>query len=410
MPSQTELLNTITEDYLPGVYGSSLLYSNTLGMNQPRFSIHYVPLMITDPRVLFGSWLVKGPLLSKARFFVRCGNPTVKEFLKTNITRFWRNSASRALKAVDWGYSGSEVLYRMESGFLHFDTLKDLDSLDLRAVTYKGKICGMTVQNSISRQRKVKKTYVGGNKAFWHTHWRDVHPFYGRSRFYGAFRPWLETWTDGGAKASRRLFFHKYAFDGGTLYHPPGSTRLDGNAVETEVPNKLLAQRLLDKKRNGGTLTLPSQMLDGVVAWRYEPPQSAPPPTGLMEYGQQLADEIWEGMCIPSEIARAEGTGAYAGRAIPMEAYYSLLQDLVQWLITDADVQIFNNLVRMNFGAVPYEIIPLPLGQVAAMQSGEVEDEQENPQADADSEQELSLSIVVDSLGEDDGNAQVASH
>ena len=59
---------------------------------------------------------------------------------------------------------------------------------------------------------------------------------------------------------------------------------------------------------------------------------------------------------------KAEGTGAYAGRRIPMEAFYAMLQEILFWLITDVDQQVLRQLVAVNFGPqLEYEIVPFGL-------------------------------------------------
>lgn len=379
-PSPNELLNTITEDYLPrptrGLF--------TFLRDRPIFTLHQVLPMMSDPRVIFGLWLIKGPILSNSKFFVKTEDPKIKEYLVNTINRFWRNSAARALTAIEWGFSPHEVLYRTEQGLIHFDTLKELQPLDCRAIVKKGKFVGISVKGSRTQSQVTEiqniDTYVGGPKAFWHVHWRDKHPFYGRSRLFAAHLPWWEKWTDGGYRDIRRLFHHKYAFDGGTLYHPTGIYRNEQSG-ET-VPYKDLARRMIEAKKTGGTYTLPNTMNDGVRAWEPVPPNAPPGPTGLEEYGNQLDQEILEGLCVPPEVAQAEGTGAFAGRRIPQQAFFAILQELVQWLISDADVQIFQPLIELNFGIdhAPYEIMPFGLIHDA---------EQETPGAPEDGQDQI---------------------
>ena len=215
----------------------------------------------------------------------------------------------------------------------------------------------MTVRNSRESASSKRKIFIGGPKAFWHVHWRDHHPWFGRSRLVGSFPPWWETWTDDGYRDIRRLYFHKYAFDGGTIYYPPGSTP-DQNNVRR--PNLDIARDAFEKKKTGGITFLPNTTDEGNRQWEVLPPHIASAPPGLLEYGQELRDEILEGMGVPPEVARAEGAGAFAGRRVPQQAFYAILQELVQWLISDADSQLFQPLVSLNFGKNHhrYEIKP----------------------------------------------------
>ena len=375
-----ELLGTpITADYMPSGYQGLFLFAR----NRPPFSLTVIQEMLADPRVIFGLWLIKGPILANSRFFIECEDENVKKFLIKNVTRFWRNSAARALKAIEWGFSGSEVMYRVEEGAIQFDILKDLHSQDCRCITHDGQLVGLTVRNVPDPHTKQgrHKIFLGTPKGFWHTHWRTHHPWYGLSRLYGAHIPWWEVWSDGGYRDIRRLWFHKNAFEGGTMYHPPGITRTKDNLV---ISNKDLAREMIEKKRTGGTLTLPNTMGgEGIRSWEYFPPVPNAVPSGLMEYGQSLKEELFEGMGIPPEIFESGGggLGGFSGRQIPEEAFYATLQEMVGWLISDADQQIFRHLVRLNFGDVPYEIVPFGLTFKAEERENQMREDTRNAES-----------------------------
>ena len=369
----------LTSDYMPSGYAGIFLFAR----NRPPFSLTVIQEMLADPRVIFGLWLLKGPILANARFKVECEDDDVRKFLIRNVTRFWRNSAARSLKAVEWGYSASEVMYRVVEGKMSFDILKDLHSQDCKAVTKEGQLVGFTVRNVPDPTTKQgrQKIFLGMPKGFWHVHWRTHHPWYGLSRLYGAHIPWWEMWSDGGYRDIRRLWFHKNAFEGGTMYHPPGITRTTDNTV---VSNKDLAREMIEKKRTGGTLTLPNTMgADNLKTWEYVPPASNEIPTGLLEYGSSLKEELFEGMGIPPEIFESSGSGfgAASGRQVPEEAFFSVLQEMVQWLISDADQQIFRYLVKLNFGEVPYEIVPFGLTGKAEERESQLREDARNAES-----------------------------
>jgi hypothetical protein len=357
-----------TADYLPSYLPSHFSIHRT----RPPFSSFIIREMLTDPRIIFGLWLIKGPILTSAKFEIEAPSADIQNFIQKNLKRFWKNSASRALKAVEWGYSASEVLYRLEDGRVHFDILRDLEPLDCRAITKQGEFQGMTVDNvpQFSDQEATTvggggargKIFLGGPKAFWHVHGREKHPWYGMSRLYGCHIPWWEQWSDGGYRDIRRLWFYKNSFEGGIIYHPPGTVRTKEGTV---VSNRDLARELLEKKRAGGTLALPNTMQDTKRSWEYEPPSANAVPTGLLEYGDLLRREVLEGMGIPNEVIDAggnQGFGSSSGRKVPQLAFFSTLQELVQWLVSDIDKQILRPLVTMNFGDdLNYEINVLPL-------------------------------------------------
>ena len=359
-PSQ--LLETRGTEYIPDVLPMASPYNR----NRPLFSSFQIDEMLADPRLVYALWLLKGPLLSNAKFEYQSSRSDIQLFIKSIMDRFWRNDAGKALKALEWGNHGAEIIRTDRDGRITFDSHLDFHPRDVRVVTHYGQFCGITVDNVPFCNGNIKKKiFLGGAKAFLHTLWREKHPWYGLSRFYGAYIPWWEIWTNGGYRDVRRLWFFKNAYEGGTMYHPPGSTRI-GNTI---VPNKVLADEMITKKRSGGTLALLSGGdANGQPLWRYDPPAGNPVPTGLLEYGKLLNDEELEGMGIPPEVIESggdQGFGSATGRQIPQTAFYAVLQELLQALVSDIMRYIVRPDVALNFGeeeARRVEVLPLPLG------------------------------------------------
>lgn len=376
----------ISEDYVPwGSYGMWGYYG-FMNRNRPPFTYYTVREMLTDPRVIFGLWLIKGPIVNQSKYQVDCSRSDVAEYIQNTVRRFMQVGAARVLKALEWGYSASEVEYKYnsEDHLIHFDNIRDLDSLDCRPVTKDGSICGFLVRN-IKPVRtsdqfaesldytgdffKPGKTnpaydgrrYVGFPKGLYHIHQRERNPWFGLSRLYGAHVPWWEQWSEDGYRAIRRLWYLKNSFDGGTLYHPPGQM------ATTNGPkaNRDYAREMLEKRRAGGVLTLPNTTgPDGTgKAWEYVPPSGNPVPSGLLEYGNLLRDEVLEALGIPPEIissGEGGGFGSSSGRQVPQMAFYSILMELVNWLLLDFDKQVLRYLVALNFGPVQYDLMALP--------------------------------------------------
>lgn len=380
--SEEELLRSpITEDYTPWGTWGGLSFVGFINHNRPPFTVWTIREMLCDPRVTFGLWLIKGPIIAKTKFEIETSRPEVEEFLQKNLKRFWMNSVSRVMKALEWGYSGSEVLYRYnsEDGRIHFDTVKDIESIDLRPVTVDSTICGFAIRNvetsdsttldneyPKTEEMKTKtgdfKKYLGFPKCLYHLHSRERNAWFGLSRLFGAHVPWWEQWSSDGYRQLRRLWFMKNAFEGGVMYHPMSTIA----TKQGPMPARDYARELIEKKRSGGTLTLPNTPgPDGQgKAWEYIPPQGNPVPAGLLDYGQLLRDEVLEGMGIPPEVIQSGGEtgfGSSSGRQVPQMAFYSVLQELAQWLVYDFDTQVLRYLVQMNFGDVQYEIKVLDL-------------------------------------------------
>jgi len=379
------LKEVISQDYVPqailGMYG----YVGLMNRNRPPFTYWVIRDMLCDPRVLFGLMLLKGPIISKPTFQVDCQDTVVGEFIHKNLSRFWTVGALRVLKAIEWGYSGSEVLYRYnpDDGLIYFDQIRDLESLDCRPVVLKGQVVGFkfrmtqdpyghTVANGDDPRDDVNKDgwyYVGAPRALWHLHWRDRNPWFGLSRLFGTHVPWYEMWSEDGYRQIRRLWFTGCAFDGGVMYHPPGLIA----TPQGNKPCRDYAREMLEKKRTGAVLTLPnSPSGDGSSrSWEYQPPSPNPTPAGLLEYGDDLRSEIFESLGIPPEVIQSSGDtgfGSSSGRGVPQEAYNSILFSIATDLLLDFDRYCLRYLVNTLFGPVHYELFCTPLDAQQALE------------------------------------------
>lgn len=369
MPSLTDP-KPLTADYMPHAGGDQ--WSYWLASRPPFNPLAQVPKMLADPRIVFGLWLLKGPILSRARFFIKSPDARYKQWLVNNITKFWRTSAMIALKAIEWGWSGSEAMYRHgKDGLIDFDKLVSLGSADVKPRTVDGRLVAMAVQGVPGKHR----VRLGGPKGLWHVHGREHNPWFGRSRLYGSYPAHLMRWTEKGLNDSIRLYMHKYAYDGGEVYYPPNWTMPDPDNPDKILTGKEMARDAVEKQATGGTLYWPNiqgPAGDGKPAFYRIPPVITAMPENIMELLRDVKDEEWEGMGIPPEVARAEGTGAYAGRRVPMQAFYASLQELVMCLVSDLDEQLLRPVGKMNFGQVAdYEIIPFPLSQPLPGEEGD---------------------------------------
>lgn len=348
--------DAVTKDYEPGsTYSQSTFTSLS---RYPRFNLAFVKEMMYDARISFGVENIIGPILSKGKFAIDANKPEVAEYVQSTIDFLWGGIGGRqALMSVNYGYACNEVMYEVRNGLIQYKELKPLLALDCRAVknTKTGNHVGAAVKlNSRSPTTTTQRTLLLGPKCLWTTHRREIHPQYGQSRYYNAYVPWLEKWSDGGFRDCRRLFFFKYAFDGGIMFHPPGNSNTVEDAqtgYAKSVPNRDIAREMVDNMRTGGAVFLPRiPGSSGLPPWEWVPGSAKAPPAGLMEYGKDLDDEIWQGLGFPPEVAAAQGTGAYAGRAVPMDAFMSILHSIFCETITDIVKQLIHPLVVLNFG------------------------------------------------------------
>jgi len=349
----------------------------------PRYAHHFpwfnfltIKNMMLDPRIKFGLSLIKGPIATYTRFFseeesespsihnaivelnyhfpyaVICKNKDQEKFILDQLNRFWEVGIFKALKAIEWGFSGSQVIYKQtKSHKLVFDNLHPYPSQTLQAITKKNGIIGFIRSNDQSG-------YITIGKGFWHIHEREEDHFYGNSRLRGAHIPWHETWMMGGARDIRRTWFFRNAYDGGEIYYPEGSF-IDENG--TPQQNELLAVRMAEAKRTGSTAIFPSsKKLDGKREWEFEPAKANMTPQGMIEYIMLLRDEELEGLGIPPEVVQSGGDtgfGGATGRMVPLMAFIASLTPLGSDLITDFRQQILDPvLLPMNGYTEDYEM------------------------------------------------------
>ena len=230
---------------------------------------------------------------------------------------------------------------------------------------------GKKVGIEVRRARRGKGwTYIGGPKSLWHVHWREVNEWWGRSRLYSAYDPWLELESTGGGRDIRRLYYYKFAFQDDVLTYPDDASP---NEMGKMVSNKQLAREMMEKMRTGGTLILPSTRdINGNKLWELVPRQQQTAGPDLLEYVSTLETKILEGMGVPEEVVVAnEGGSGFSGRRIPQKGFHGLLSEIVYWMINDFDAQVLRPLVTFNFG-IPqpkYTIMPFGLGDEGEVSS-----------------------------------------
>lgn len=351
------------QDYNPeAIQGYFLVQSR-----RPPFSQRWIPTMLRDSRVQFGLRIIKGTCLAGSRFYIEdpdsqgAEHSELKEFLIKNIVRFWRWSAIKAMRAVEWGFSGTEAMFNVRKDLVCFDNLRSIHPKDVKVLTVDGEKVGVSVRNVKGHRGRV---YLGGPKGFWHVQNREDFPYYGLSQLFGSFEPWLEFYSDGGAKDVRRLYYHKYAFSGETGYFPVNTEPSEAGGPGA-TSNRDTMRGIMEKRRAGAATFFPNRYdAQGNKEWEIIPAQAGPGSGDLLEYHRDLKGEIFEGMGIPSEVVEAAEVGSgWAGRRVPQTAFFSILQDIVNWLIFDFDSQILRPLVTLNFGIKDpeYEIVPFGL-------------------------------------------------
>jgi hypothetical protein len=359
----------------------------------------YVPIMLRDPHVWYGMELLKGPIISKAKYTVESDDAEVMEYVDRQIKNFWSCGIAMALDCLAWGYCSGEIIYEFNEslGTIDYKDFKFIHQQDVKAVTKDGELVAVQIKrarknsycdmgaSSTNEWAEAQETYLRPPKCVWFVHDKKYNRWYGRSRLEGAFDSWWEMWMPKGFRGIRHSWFYNYAYSGGVLYYPDGSTQ--DPETGDEIPNSVIAQELLDRKETGSSLALPNKTGDN-RDWEWEEPSGNKAPEGLMEYGEALRDEMWEGIGVPPEVAKQEDGGSFAGRRVPQQAFYSFLQEIANDICFSFDEQVIKPLVKLAFGSgIDYKIVPISILQTLqeeemGLVSGEVgeagmEEEQE---------------------------------
>jgi len=358
-----KLFRTLTAGY--DRPSASLTVASAMGQRRPPFIPKYhVPLMMLEPRVCLAMWVIKGTIISNTRFYVECDegdDSPVKKYLIKQLTRLWLTSASTILEALDYGYVGAEVLYRPHHQYQFLISgMRSLGTHEVFPVLLHGKRVGIKCRMRERDDPGGEQTplYIPGIKSFWHVHWRQHDEWFGRSRLFGAFSPWMDLAGSLGARDIARTYYHKHAYPGRGCYHPPGATEVD----QIRTPNRDIAREMLQKMRAGSDVTLPAEYDPmGNKLWEIFPLEAIEGGADVREWVYDLKDEILEGVGVMPEVIEAAETGSgYSGRKIPQEAFKGLLHEVVFWMLEDIDTQLLRPAVKAEFGeaACDYSIVP----------------------------------------------------
>ena len=178
MVNPSDLLKIKVPDYVPSSHVGIGLFNR----RRPILTNYMIREMIRAPRVKFGLKLIKGPLLSKAKLTVESKNEETRQFVVDTYNQFWKNGAVQALKALEWGFSGHEVLYKLQEKTqrIVYNGLKPFESPSVRVVTKDGQKVGILVyQYNTVNMSPNRPVYLGGPKSFLHVYDRHEHPYYG---------------------------------------------------------------------------------------------------------------------------------------------------------------------------------------------------------------------------------------
>lgn len=294
--------------------------------------------------------------------------PEVGEFVRRQLARIWTHGLEEILSAQVWGWSAGEVMLRATSrGTVEIDYLLGRHAIDTRALIRRGSLVGtrvMRVQNGHSNSN----VDLEFPKSWFHSYRPEAGAFYGQSILLGAYSPWADKAFQGGATDVRRLFMHADAYGGKDMTYPDGVTIVNGQ----EVSNRDLALQIIEQLQAGGVTARPAVFDgNGNELWKLTRATVASNPAHILQFPKDLDTEIYHGLEIPDDVIESE-TGAWAGKRIPMAAFYNSLDLWVMAIIGTLTEQLLEPLVMLNFGrAEEFSVTHKPLGQQAMEQQGD---------------------------------------
>ena len=344
----------------------------------PPFTFRMIHAMLRDPTVRLGLAMRAAPL-SQVEFAypqpgadnkiawipgIKADRPEVGMFVEQQLNRIWTFYLHKILIAQVWGWSSGEITYRLKGKKVEVDRILQRNAFDVFALQRNGETVG-------AQFRRLPEVSGGSAdlffpKCFWHSYFPEDEQPYGVSALIGAYSPWADKWFSGGALDVRRLFMFKDSYGGMDIAYPPGTTDIDGKG---EVPNQNIARELAEKYRAGGVTARP-QVFDenGNKLWDITRATIPTSPTHILDYPKDLDVEILRGLEIPDDILTSEGGGAWQGKQVPMQAFFTGLDRWLAQVIQMMCVQILEPLVLLNFGPEEFEVRTKPLAQQAMEQ------------------------------------------
>ena len=343
----------------------------------PHFSFSTIRQMLWDPTIRLGLAMRAAPLHQAEFAFketdaqgndkwtpgVKSDDPAVGKFVMRQYRHIWDNYLDKLLQAQIWGWTGGEVTYKLQDDKVHVDKLLHRHAMDTFALQRGGIQIGVQVQ-SIPEVGAVDLKFPG---AFWHAFDPQAESPYGVSILVGAYSPWADKWLDGGALDTRRLFMFKDAYGGVDVGYPPdGTVQIDGD----EIPIRDIAREIAEQATSGSVTTRPLvRDENGNEMWTITRAQVPSNPQHILQFPRDLDVEMLRGLEIPDDVLTSEATGAWQGKQVPMQAFFTNGDRWLRRLVRDVREFIVDPLVTLNWGRPQqYEVQTKPLAEQAMEQ------------------------------------------
>lgn len=331
-------------------------------------------------------------------------DPKVSQFVLAHVERFWQRGMPLFQDGgYSYGWAPGEHIYKESNGLLVWSHMKCFHPSDGFILTCKGQSVGIRVKNIRDTELGIEREHFSKNvgtvdlwfasdripaKAAWYAHRPRFNQHYGRSQYFGAWRPWRRlAWRDGFEQVVDAAVY-RAGYRGPIVRHPsedmqsalsgiPG-TRNDG-AGHPRRSARDVARQIVEWAKAGAGFTLSSATYPaaqgGGLKWNIEWPDHVMDVRPLIEACRYLEDQIMLGIGVPPELVKAGGTGSgYSGRSIPREAFLNGQQRVADIILQGFVEQVLRPLVLWNFGDVPFNV------QAKSLLKTQADDKQGQPQ------------------------------
>lgn len=335
------------------------------------FHLGWVDLMKQDYQIELCLGYRKTPL-SSAKFQVHCQDAEEKAYVEATYQRFWRKSLHVATRCYEYGYSPSEVLWKLKHGRILFDRLKAIHPTDATPWTIQGQLAAVEVriaQGGVGSGGSVKlpgATTAMPGKGFWIAHNADWNPWWGHSVLTACWLPWRMKTMPGGLQETLFLGAYKHAISATEIRHPQGTTETEDEPAGVNYQD--IAMQMGEQIKNGAILAVPSehhpQELGGGPKWELKQSEMKMNFAPILEYADLLDKWIQRGAGIPDEVITFDqAAGSRARTSIAVGEFYDMAEQSLHHIMEAVDEQLVRPATRLNGYSGDYMVEALPLLQ-----------------------------------------------
>lgn len=335
----------------------------------PPFTFRTIEAMLLDPTVRLGLSARLAPIMGAEFCYkqndewvpgIMANSPVVAAFVMRQLKKVWSQIHVLASNQI-WGWAAAEVTFELrDTRTVEIDELLPRAASDCKLLTEDSKPVGVRFERI--GQANNGNADVRFPRAIFAAYQPDPGMWYGSSALLGAYSPWADKCFDGGAVDVRRLFMHKDAYGGMDVAYPEGRFyEVEGKGT---VTSRDIADEIVQQALAGSVTVRPSGSdQNGKPLWEVNRATTPGNPAHILQYPKDLDIEILRGLEVPDDILTAESSGAWAGKAVIMAAFYASLDKWLAELIKSIDVAI-KKIVELNFGPKAwYQIETKPLAE-----------------------------------------------